>query len=67
MTNREWMESLSDEDLSKFLTVGLPKVIEISSNLPICHTIYISIKDIARNYTLSDAGILQWLNEIHTD
>lgn len=67
MTNREWMEQLSDEDLSKFLTLGLPKVIETNTNPPAYYTIYISIGSIARSYTLSDAGILQWLNETHTD
>ena len=67
MTNREWMQNLSDEDLSKFLTIGLPKTIITNSNPPAYYTIPISINNIAGNYTISDMGILQWLNETHID
>ena len=67
MTNRKWMEQLSDEDLSNFLTNGLPKDIEINSNPPTYYTILINIGSIARQYIQSATGIMQWLNETHTD
>lgn len=61
MTNREWMEQLSHEDLAKFLTIGLRKqyISNLPDNRPFIY--YESIKDIARNYTNAELGILDWL------
>ena len=71
MTNREWMESLSDEDLAHFLTIGLEK--EYTSNTyPAYIAVYReSITDIAENYPLSagsiTGNIILWLSEVHKE
>jgi hypothetical protein len=67
MTNREWIESLSDEDLARFLMIGLRKEYE-SNTYPAYIGVYSeSIADIARHYTQSTTGIMQWLNEVHKE
>ena len=57
MTNRQWLETLSDEQLAKFLTIGLG----VKSMHYISFPFDISITDISRNYTSSKLGIEKWL------
>ena len=57
LTNRQWLETLTDEQLAKFLTVGL----RVKSMHYIDFPFDISISDIARQYTSSVSGIEKWL------
>ena len=52
-TNREWLESLSDEDLAAFYTLGIP----LKDNS------YISLYRVAMSFTSSQQGIKEWLSE----
>lgn len=54
-TNREWMESLSDEDLATFYTQGL--LIENYSPYPI------NIHQIIGSFMASQQGIKEWLSK----
>lgn len=53
MTNREWLESLSDEDLAAFYTLG----IQLKDNS------YINLHSVAMNFTSSQQGIKDWLSK----
>lgn len=52
-TNREWMESMSDEDLAAFYTLGIP----LKDNS------YISLYKVAMSFTSSQQGIKEWLSK----
>ena len=52
-TNREWLESLSDEDLAAFYTLGIP--LKDSS--------YINLYRVAMSFTSSQQGIKEWLSQ----
>lgn len=54
-TNREWLESLSDEDLAAFYTHGL--LIEKYSPYPI------NIHQVIGSFTSSQQGIKEWLSK----
>jgi hypothetical protein len=55
-TNREWLQSLSDQELSEFLTVG----IELKFlSMPVA-CVY-NIREIASRYTQSTKGLEKWL------
>ena len=58
MTNRQWLESLTNRQLAEFLTHG---IMVRSLNY---HTdaFRVSIHDIARQYTSSTLGIELWLS-----
>lgn len=53
MTNREWLNGLTDYELAQFLTSGL----KVASGYSV------SIHDILRRYTLSTTGIREWFSE----
>ena len=57
MTNRKWLETLANEQLAKFLTMGL----RVKSTHYIGFPFDISISDIARQYTSSALGVEKWL------
>lgn len=64
ITNREWMNTLTDEQLSKFLTDGLlvhNKIVDATGNT---YTIdsFTSIAHVYRRYIHSQKGLEQWLN-----
>lgn len=52
-TNREWLESLSDEDLAAFYTLGV--LLKDNS--------YISLYKIVMSFTSSQQGIKEWLSK----
>ena len=52
-TNREWLESLSNEDLAAFYTLGVP----LKDNY------YISLYKVAMSFTSSQQGIKEWLSK----
>lgn len=52
-TNREWLESLSDDDLAAFYTLGVP----LKDNS------YISLYKVAMSFTSSQQGIKEWLSK----
>lgn len=52
-TNREWLESLSDEDLAAFYTLG----IQLKDNS------YINLYRVAMSFTSSQQGIKEWLSQ----
>lgn len=54
-TNREWIESLSNEDLAAFYTHGL--IIEDYSPYPI------NIHQMIGSFTASEQGIKDWLSQ----
>lgn len=54
-TNREWLESLSDDDLAAFYTQGL--LIEKYSPFPI------NIHQIIGSFMASEQGIKEWLSK----
>ena len=65
MTNRQWLETLSAQELAEFLTCG----IYVKLHYPIVGNLYtvsemaVSIRDIASRYIQSHEGIALWLNE----
>lgn len=52
-TNREWLESLSDEDLAAFYTLGIP----LKDNS------YINLYRVAMSFSSSQQGIKEWLSQ----
>lgn len=58
ITNRQWLESLTDKQLAEFLTFGLL----VRSMHYIGEPFIISISQIARRYTSSIKGIETWLS-----
>lgn len=52
-TNREWIESLSDEDLAAFYTLGV--LLKDNS--------YINLYKIVMSFTSSQQGIKEWLSQ----
>jgi hypothetical protein len=59
MTNREWLESLTDKQLAAFLTAGLLVKGRYAGDIPF-HT---SITKVAYRYTSSIQGIEIWLSQ----
>ena len=59
MTNREWLATLSNKELSEFLTVGL-YVRYVGSAITTSETV-ISISEISRRYIQSTIGLAEWL------
>lgn len=59
MTNREWLQGLSDEELARFLTEGLLVTSTRWDGTPY----FMNIRQIANNYMLSVFGIKEWLSK----
>jgi len=59
MTNREWLATLSDKELSEFLTVGL-YVRYVGNAITTSETV-ISVSGISRRYIQSTVGLAEWL------
>lgn len=59
MTNREWLESLTDKQLSEFFTHG---IVVISAHYEGVLPHPISIHQIAGSYMQSILGIEKWLS-----
>ena len=58
MTNREWLESLTDKQLADFFTHG----IVVRTHYIGCSPFPISIHQIAGSYIQSTLGIEKWLS-----
>lgn len=58
-TNRQWLESLTDKQLSEFLTCGLQVT---SAHKILRYSYYVSIHTIGAQYTQSTLGIEKWLS-----
>lgn len=63
MTNREWLATLSDKELSEFLTVGLyvRYIHPIVGNTITISESAISVSEIFRRYIQSTIGLAEWL------
>lgn len=59
MTNREWLESLTNGQLAAFLTHGLILRLKAEPAFIDCY----SIKDILYRNTKSDDAVEHWLNQ----
>ena len=60
MTNREWLNTLSDTQLASFLTNGLPcKYYWDDSDF----TVLVSLKRVLFRGTCSEDTLLRWLSE----
>lgn len=59
ITNRQWLESLTNKQLAEFFTFGL----SVRSVHYIGEPFIISITQIAMRYTASISGIEKWLSE----
>ena len=59
MTNREWLESLTDKQLAQFLVYGLKVV---SAHYLGDYPFHINITCLASRYTQSELGIEKWLS-----
>lgn len=59
MTNKEWLNSLSESELASFLTTGLFVESTEYEGFPF----HINIADLSRRYISSYAGIYNWLSE----
>lgn len=64
MTNREWLSSLTNEQLAQFLTFGL------RYKIPVCfgndtgyQYDYINIRKISQSFVNSIVGVEKWLEE----
>lgn len=62
MTNREWMQSLTDEELANFLTDGL-YVRDIRIGLDGFNMFAMSVHIIAHRYNSSRLGIEEWFKQ----
>ena len=60
ITNRQWLESLTNKQLAEFLTFGLL----VRSVHYIGEPFIISISQIAGHYTESTKGIEKWLSQL---
>ena len=62
MTNREWMESLTDTQLANFLTDGL---ILQSARIELKEygMFVASVRTVSQRYTSSHLGIEKWFNQ----
>ena len=60
MTNRQWLESLTDRQLAEFLTFGLL----VRSVHFVGDPFMISIAQISMRYTASIKGIETWLSQL---
>lgn len=63
MTNREWLATLSDEELSEFLTIGLHvRYIHpfIGNTLTLSEGV-VSVNKISWGYIQSTIGLTEWL------
>lgn len=58
ITNRQWLESLTDKQLSEFFTHG----IMVRTSYIGCPPFLISIHQIAGSYMQSTLGIEKWLS-----
>lgn len=59
ITNRQWLESLTDKQLSKFFTCGLQvTTAHYLGMLPF----FIDMRSIANSYMQSTSGIEKWLS-----
>lgn len=58
ITNRQWLESLTDKQLSQFFTHGLM----VRTHYIGCQPFIISIYQIAGSYMQSTSGIEKWLS-----
>ena len=58
ITNRQWLESLTDKQLVEFLTHG----IMVRTHYHGCPPFLISIHKIASSYVQSTLGIEKWLS-----
>ena len=62
MTNREWLASLSDEQLARFFTNGV--LVNYHGNMSAFFPpFYLSILQVAYGYISSTEGIKKWLKE----
>ena len=59
LTNRQWLETLTDKQLAAFLTDGL--YVKYAHYLG-AYATYLNIRQVASNYTQSQLGIEKWLN-----
>lgn len=59
MTNREWLNTLTDEQLANFLTVGLYVRYKSMPDIPIMF----SIKSLTYQYVQSTIGLTEWLSQ----
>ena len=67
MTNRDWLNSLTNKQLAEFLTYGLyiHDLNEIYNNLPEImrnQNRTVNLKQITMRYIQSHIGVEQWLN-----
>lgn len=62
MTNREWMQSLTDEELANFLTQGLP-LKDIRIIIEGYDMFVASIHAVSYRYISSHLGIEEWLKQ----
>lgn len=65
MTNREWLATLSDKELSEFLTIGLcVRYIHpiIGNTITISESV-ISVSKISCRYIQSTIGLAEWLRD----
>ena len=58
MTNREWLQSLSDKELAEFLTCGI-EIKYVSMPVACCY----NIREIASRYSSSSKGLEKWFSE----
>ena len=59
LTNRQWLESLTDNQLAAFLTTGL---YVRPAHYAGTYATYINIREVAAQYTQSQLGIEKWLS-----
>lgn len=60
MTNREWLNALTDKQLAAFLTNGLPCKYDMDDS---DFTILVSLKRVLFRGTCSEDTLLRWLSE----
>ena len=59
LTNRQWLESLTNSQLAAFLTDGLYMT---SAHYLGAYATYVNIRQVASNYTQPQLGIEKWLS-----
>lgn len=75
MTNREWLETLTNEDLAKWMTeqaseiVGWETIIVEGNSIEIAKFDYLCprLAEIKGLYSSAESGLEKWLREEHYD
>ena len=73
MTNREWLATLTDEELARWMTeqaskiIGWKTIYQVHTPMQLAQfdNLYPRLEEIKRCYSFSTGGVEKWLGEEH--